>query len=98
MPGAKIGLVEYITRNPFAKIKQISSYGAYIKVATTSTLRKFFKHLIKRKPQTLRKLNRILKSNSALLQSTRWIASQSTYLVNDNSQIQIKAMASHSNS
>ena len=66
MPGAKNGLVGYISRNPFAKAKKISSYDEQLVVAKTSKIRDSFKHLSEHKPLKLRKLTGILTSNSLI--------------------------------
>ena len=36
MPGAKTGLVDYISRNPFANANKISAYDEYLVSATIS--------------------------------------------------------------
>ena len=54
MPGAKMGFVDYLFRNPFAKTEIVSSYEEHFVVATISKIQNSFKHLIKHKLQTLR--------------------------------------------
>ena len=39
MPGAKMGLVDYISRNPFDRAKKISTYDKHFVVATISKIR-----------------------------------------------------------
>ena len=51
MTGAKIGLVEYISRDPWPKKKL--SYDKQFLVAAISDNRNSIKYLIKHKPQTL---------------------------------------------
>ena len=53
MPGAKMGLVDYICPNPFSKAKKISSYDERSVIATLYKILNSFKHLIEDKPQTL---------------------------------------------
>ena len=48
MPGAKMGLVNYISRKPFARAKKISTYDEHFVVATISKIRNPMKHLIKK--------------------------------------------------
>ena len=60
MPAAKLGLVDYISRNPFAKIKKISSYDEDFVVTTIANFRDPFIHLIKQKLLTVQKLDSIL--------------------------------------
>ena len=61
MPGAKMGLVDYISRNSFNKAKKFSSYDEHLLVATQTKIRDSFKHLIQNKTRTVQKLNDILK-------------------------------------
>ena len=46
MPGAKMGLVDYISRNPFARAKKISTYDEHFVVATISKILDSMKSLI----------------------------------------------------
>ena len=77
-PGAKMGLVIYSSRNPFSKDTKFLSYGEHVVVATISKVLNSFKHLLKHKPQTLKKLDSILKSKSHLQQASRSIAPQTS--------------------
>ena len=63
MPGAKMGLVDYISRNPYARAKKISTYDEHFVVATISTIRNSMKDLIINKKNATKKFNSILKSN-----------------------------------
>ena len=94
MPGGKMVLVDYISRNPFAKAKKISSYDEPFVVATISKNEDSFKHQIKNKLQTVQKLDSTLKSPSPLLLSNRVIAPQTPNRTHDNSQNRITAIAS----
>ena len=64
MPGAKMRLVDYISRNPLARAKKVSTYDEHFVVATISKIRNSRKHLIKNKRNTLQKFNSILKLHS----------------------------------
>ena len=46
MPGAKMGLVDYVSRIPYARAKQISTYDEHFVVSTISKIRDSMKHLI----------------------------------------------------
>ena len=62
MPGAKMGIVDYISRNLFAKANKIfSAYHEHFVVATIPKIRNRFKHLIRNKSQTVQKFNRKIK-------------------------------------
>ena len=63
MPGAKMGLVDYISRNPFARAKKISTYDENFVVATISKIRDSMKHLIINKQTATKKFKSILKSS-----------------------------------
>ena len=76
MPGAKMGLVYYISRNPFARAKKVSTYDEHFVVATLSETRNSTKHLIKNKQNTIQKFNRILKLHSPSSHSKQSIAPQ----------------------
>ena len=54
-----MGLVEYMSRNPFARAKKVSTYDEHFVVATTSKLRNSIKHLIKNKRNKKQKFNSI---------------------------------------
>ena len=62
MPGAKMGLVDYISRNPFARAKKISTYDEHFVVATISKIRDSMKSLIINKQKTTKKFSSILMS------------------------------------
>ena len=66
MPGAKMGLVDYISRNPFARAKKISTYDELFVAATISKIRDSMKHLIINKQTATKKFKSILKSNLPL--------------------------------
>ena len=66
MPGAKMGLVDFISRNPFARAKKISTYDEHFVVATISKIRDSMKHLIINKQTATKKFKSILKSNLPL--------------------------------
>ena len=76
MPGAKMGLVDYISKNLFANAKQESKYNQHFVVATIIKIRDSFKHLIKNRLQTEKKLNSILKLHSPPYPSNKLIAPQ----------------------
>ena len=59
-----MGLVDYISQNPFARAKKISVYDEHVVVATISKIRHSFKHFIQPKSSVLQKLNNIIKQNS----------------------------------
>ena len=63
MPGAKMGLVDYISRNPFARAKKILTYDEHFVVATVSKIRDSMKTLIIDKQKATKKFSSILKSN-----------------------------------
>ena len=96
MPGAKIGLVDYISRNPFARAKKVSSYDEHFVKATISKTRNSMKHLIKNKQNTLQKFNSILKLHSPSSHSKQSIAPQMHTPLYTNSQIIIKPNAPQS--
>ena len=56
MTGAKMGLVDYISRNPFARAKKLSTYDEHFVVATISKFRDSMKHLILNKQTAAEKL------------------------------------------
>ena len=96
MPGAKMGLVEYISRNPFTRAKKISTYDEHFVVATISKIRDSMKHLIINRQTATRKFNNILKSNLPSPKVTRPFASRLTISQSDNSPNCKKAFASQS--
>ena len=50
-----MGLVNYISRNPFARAKKISTYDEHFVVATISKIRDSMKHLIINKQTATKK-------------------------------------------
>ena len=100
MPGAKRGLVDYISRNSFTKAKKFSACDKYFVVETISKVRNSFKQLIRNKMHTVQKFNRILKLHLPSYPANRLIAPQIPTIIQKNSQIRIKPVAiqsSHSN-
>ena len=85
MPGAKMGLVDYISRNPFATAKKISTYDEHFVVATISKIRDSMKHLIVNKETTTKKFQTILKSNMPPQQIKPPFAPRLTTQLNINS-------------
>ena len=67
MLGAKMDLADYISRNPFAKAKNVSAYNEHFVVLTISKIRDLLKHLIRKKQHIVQKFNRILKVTFTLL-------------------------------
>ena len=96
MPGAKMGLVVYISRNPIARAKKISTYDEHFVVATISKIRISIKHLIKNNWNTIQKFNSILKLNLPSSYSKQSIAPQMHTSLNTNSQISIKPVVQQS--
>ena len=94
MPGAKMGLVDYISRNPFARAKKISTYDEHFVVATTSKFRNSMKNLIKKKQNALQKFNSKLKLHSPSFHSKQSSAPQMQTSLTTNSQISTKPLAS----
>ena len=94
MPGAEMGLVDYISRNPFAGAKKISIYDEHFLVATISKIRNSMKNLIKNKQNALQKFNSILKLHSPSFHSKQSFAPQMHTPLNTNSQISTKPLAS----
>ena len=74
MPGAKMRLVDNNSQILFAVAKKNSIFDEQFVVATISKIRNLIKHLIKHKPQTLPKLDDILKFNSPLQNLNRSFA------------------------
>ena len=93
MPGAKLGLADYVSRNPFAKAKKVSSYDEHFVIATISKNPDSFNYLIQNKTHTVQKLNGILKLHSPSYSSNRLIAPQLPTLIHKNSQLRIKPVA-----
>ena len=48
-----MGLVDYISRTPFAKVEKFSTYDEHFVVATISIIRDSFKHLFRNKLRTV---------------------------------------------
>ena len=96
MPGAKMGLVDYISRNPYARAKKISIYDEHFVVATISKIRDSMKYLITNKQNATKKFNSILKSNWPSHKLKRPFAPQLPTLQNSNSHIRNKTFASQS--
>ena len=96
MPGAKMGLVHYISRNPFARAKKLSTCDERFFVATISKIRDSMKHLITNKQNAIKKFNSILKSHLPSHKSKRPFAPQLPTLLNNNSHVRNKAFASQS--
>ena len=94
MPGAKMGLVDYISRNPFARAKKISTYDKHFVVATISKIRDSIKHLITNRQTATKKFRNILKSNLPSLKVTQPFASRLTISQSDNSPNCKKAFVS----
>ena len=94
MPGAKMGLVDYISRNPFARAKKISTYDEHFVVATISRIRDSMKHLITNRQTATKKFRNILKSNLPSLKVTQPFASRLTIPQSNNSTNCDKASAS----
>ena len=91
-----MGLVDYISRNPYARAKKISTYDEHSVVATISKIRDSMKHLITNKQNATKKFNSILKSNLPSHKLKRPFAPQPPTLLNTNSHIRNKAFASQS--
>ena len=93
MPGAKMGLVDYISRNSNAKAKKASTYDKHFAVATIFEICDSLKHLIRNKRNTIRKFNSILKLHSTYYSSNRPIAPQIPTLLRNNLQFHTKPVA-----
>ena len=91
-----MGLVDYISRNPFARAKKISTYDEHIVVATISKIRNSMKNQIKNKQNALRKFNSILKILilSPSFHSKQSFAPQMHTSLTTNLQISTKPLAS----
>ena len=94
MPGAKMGLVDYISRNPFTRATKISTYDEHFVVATISKIRYSMKNLIKNKQNASQKFNSILKLHSPSFPLKQPFAPQMRTPLNTNSQISTKPLAS----
>ena len=96
MPGAKMGLVDYISRNPYARAKKISTYDKHFFVLTISKIRDSMKHLIAKKQNATKKFNSILKAHLPSRKLKRPFAPQLPTLLNTNSHILNNEFASQS--
>ena len=91
-----MGLVDYISRNPYARAKKISTYDEHFVVATISKIRDSMKHLITNKQNATKKFNSVLKMYLPSHKLKRPFAPQLTTLLDTNSHIRNKAFASQS--
>ena len=82
-----MGLVHYISRNPFARAKNISTYDKHFVVGTISKIRDSMKHLITNKQNAIKKFKGILKSHLPSHKLKRPLAPQLPTLLNTNSHI-----------
>ena len=96
LPGAKMGLVDYISRNPFARAKKISTYDEHVVVATISKIRDSMKYLITNKQNATTKFSNISKSHLSSHKLKRPFAPQLHTSLNTSSQISNEAFASQS--
>ena len=96
MPGAKMGLVDYICRNPIAETRKFSTYDEDFVVATISKIRDSMKHLIQNKQNTTQKLSGILKVHLPSYHSNQSIAPQMPTSLNYIPQFNTKPVASQS--
>ena len=96
MPGAKTGLVDYISRNAYARAKKISTYDEHFVVATISKIRNSMKYLIINKQNAAKKFSSMLKSNWPSHKLKRPFAPQLPTLQTNNSHKRNKAFASQS--
>ena len=93
MPGAKMCLVDYISRNPFARAKKISTYDEHFVVATISKIRDSMKSLIINKQKATKKFSSILNSNLPSHKLKQPFAPRLPTLLNGNSPNCNKAFA-----
>ena len=91
-----MGLVDYFSRNPFARAKKISTYDEHFVVETISKIRDSMKHLITNKQNATKKLSSILKSHLPSHKLKRPFAPQLHTSLNTSSQISNEAFASQS--
>ena len=89
-----MGLLDYISGNPFARAKKISTYDEHFVVATISKIRNSMKNLIKNKQNALQISNSILALHSPSFPLKQPIALQMHTPLNTNSQISTKPLAS----
>ena len=90
MAGAEMGLVDYISRNLYARAKKISTYDEHFVVATISKICDSMKYLITNKQNATKKFNSILKSNWPSHNLKRPFAPQLPTLQNTISHIRNK--------
>ena len=88
-----MGLVNYISRNPYARAKKIPTNDEHFFVATISKIRDSMKYLITNKQKATKKFNSILKSNWPSHKLKRPFAPQLPTLQSTNSHIRNKAFA-----
>ena len=91
-----MGLVDYISRNPYARAKKISTYDEHFVVATISKILDSMKQLITNKQNATKKFNSILESNLSSHKLKRPFAPQLPTLLNTNSHIRNKPFTSQS--
>ena len=91
-----MGLVDCISRIPYARATKISTYDEHFVVATISKFRDFMNYLITNKQNATNKFNSILKLHLPSHKLKRPFAPQLTTLLNTNSHIRNKAFASQS--
>ena len=89
-----MGLVDYISRNPFAKAKNISTYDEHFVVPTISKFHTSVKNLIKTKQNALQNFKSLLKLHSPSFPLKQPFAPQMHTPLNTNSQISTKPLAS----
>ena len=95
MSGARMGLVDYTSRNPFARAKKISTYDEHFVVATISKNRNSMKNQRKNKQNAFQKFSSILNLHSPSFHLKQSFAPQMHTSLNTNSQISTKPLASH---
>ena len=88
-----MGLADYISSNPFAKTKKVSTYDHHFLLATISKIRGSFKHLIRHKTRTVQKFKRTLKLHSPSYSSSQSTAPQIPTLIQNDAQFCIKPVA-----
>ena len=88
-----MGLMDYISRNPFAKAKKVFTDDEHFVVATISKICDSMKHLIQNKQNTTQKLNSILKVHLPSYHSNQLIAPQMPISLNYNPQFNAKPVA-----
>ena len=91
-----MGLVDYVSREPFARAKKISTYDEHFVVAKISKIRDSMKHLITNNQNATKKFSSILKSHLPSHKLKRPFAPQLHTSLNTFSQISNEAFASQS--